>query len=33
MIGFTKFAYDLWGLTVNAASRMESTAPAGRIQV
>lgn len=33
VIGYTKFAYDVWGLTVNAASRLESTAPVGRIQV
>jgi class 3 adenylate cyclase len=33
VIGFTKFSYDLWGSAVNIASRMESTAPAGRIQI
>lgn len=33
VIGTHKFAYDLWGDTVNVASRMESTGEPGRIQV
>jgi len=33
VIGQSKFVYDLWGDVVNVASRMESTAPKGKIQV
>jgi PAS domain S-box-containing protein len=33
VIGMRKFAYDLWGDTVNLASRMETTGEAGRVQV
>ncbi len=33
IIGTHKFAYDVWGDTVNAASRMESTGVPGSIQV
>jgi adenylate cyclase len=33
VIGTKKFSYDLWGDTVNVASRMESQGIPGRIQV
>lgn len=33
IIGTKKFSYDLWGDTVNIASRMESHGQAGKIQV
>ncbi|MFN6496904.1 MAG: adenylate/guanylate cyclase domain-containing protein [Nostoc sp. DedQUE01] len=33
VIGLKKFTYDLWGDTVNIASRMESQGVAGKIQV
>ena len=33
VIGTTKFAYDLWGETVNLASRLESSGEPGRIHI
>ena len=33
VIGLKKFIYDVWGDTVNTASRMESTGLPGRVQV
>ena len=33
VIGKNKFAYDLWGSSVNMASRMESTGVKNKVQV
>ena len=33
VVGTTRFAYDVWGDTVNTASRLETTSEGGRIHV
>ncbi len=33
IVGFKKFAYDLWGDTVNTASRMEATCEVGKVNI
>ncbi|MGB3078048.1 MAG: adenylate/guanylate cyclase domain-containing protein, partial [Saprospiraceae bacterium] len=33
IVGIKKFAYDIWGNTVNLASRMESSGEAGKINI
>lgn len=33
IVGFKKFAYDIWGDTVNVASRMESSGEIGKVNI
>jgi class 3 adenylate cyclase len=33
IVGVKKFAYDIWGDTVNTAARMEQNSEAGRINI
>ncbi len=33
IVGVKKFAYDIWGDTVNTASRMESSSEVGKVNI
>ena len=33
IVGLNKFAYDIWGDTVNTASRMESASETGKVNI
>jgi class 3 adenylate cyclase len=33
IVGVKKFAYDIWGNTVNTASRMESSGGVGKVNI